>query len=168
MNSKVNPLFQSAPISQSADEIHHRPVVNPTKQRGATLVEILFVVLLIMVIIAAAVTGYSRVRESQQTSQIIKDVGVIVAAAQAWRQGRTSYSGISLANLQISYDIPTNPVATYSVASADSNRAFTVTATRSGAVDARVVERIADALFASAEVVTNTSTSDGIVVARYR
>jgi type IV pilus assembly protein PilA len=84
-------------------------------EQGFTLLELLIVVIILGILVMIALPSYLALKGRAQDASAKQNVRTAVAAIESYYQDNQSYSGMSLANLQASYDAGLN-VSNYTLA----------------------------------------------------
>ena len=81
-------------------------VKHTIKQRGIGLLELMLSLAIISVLLVMATRYYRTTKQNQQVNDAIAQVQAMVAASENWVIGRNDFTGISLANLIASGNLP--------------------------------------------------------------
>lgn len=69
------------------------------KQRGAQLLDMSLTSMLVIGAIVTVLLMYPTISQSINKSSFQKDAGLIIAAAETWKMGRSNFTGVSMAEL---------------------------------------------------------------------
>lgn len=69
---------------------------NITKQKGFNLIEILIVLGIIAVGVAAVVAYQSRATTSSTANRFVSEISLIATQARVWKGAKTTYTGVSM------------------------------------------------------------------------
>ena len=87
-------------------------------EKGFTLIELLVVIIILGILVAIAVPSYLSFRSRANNTSAQADIRAIVPSVESYYSDNSTYAGMTLANLQSTYDQSIN-TSLYSLPNAD-------------------------------------------------
>ena len=81
-----------------------RQRINARDESGFTLIELLVVLIIIGVLLAIAIPSYLGFQKKAQQTAAVSDVRSAIPDAEVWFSDNNSYTGMTAARLQSTYD----------------------------------------------------------------
>lgn len=147
---------------------------NRKQQTGFTFTEIALGLALFVLVSISGFASFQALSDRNKVNDTIKEVGAIFSAAEDWKAGKASFTGIDMATLDAQGLVPsaigvgtgTNPWGgNYTVGPKTGDTAHvTITATN---VDTKPCANIADKLLPDSQSGSNSTCASGVVTVSY-